>query len=245
LFFLFTFVGIFSLAMAQNLLIPLYIYPNPTAWKPLFTAIEAYPKLHFQVIVNPNSGPTPQPDVAYATYVAKLHNYANVQILGYVDAAYGNYSASKVESLIDTWSSWPPTTKLSGFFFDDVITSDPSAVAILSQVTSYAHSAGFTGPLVLNCGTIPQDVNIYTVADQVVVYESKYIANVPVTGQSASKLSMIMYSGSSTKSGTTKVVKGFKGKLASLFVTSSSLGSAYSRFGGNWKYFAEAMAGIQ
>ena len=40
-------------------LLPLYIYPGTslTAWTPIFNAIKQYPSVHWQVVINPDSGP--------------------------------------------------------------------------------------------------------------------------------------------------------------------------------------------
>lgn len=81
---------------ALQVLFPLYIYPTDCAvsrdvcvWKPLYDALDAFPTLQFNVVVNPNSGPGDDtlPDSNYVAAVAALNAYPNVQTIGYVQVA--------------------------------------------------------------------------------------------------------------------------------------------------------------
>lgn len=77
---------------ALQVLFPLYIYPTDCAvsrdvcaWNPLFDALDAFPTLQFNVVVDPNSGPGDDtlPDSNYVAAVAALNAYPNVQTIGY------------------------------------------------------------------------------------------------------------------------------------------------------------------
>ena len=45
------------LASSTSVLLPLYVYPSPGVWNPVFDAITAHPNVLFYVVVNPDSGP--------------------------------------------------------------------------------------------------------------------------------------------------------------------------------------------
>src|SRR6266536_194297 len=58
-----------------HILLPLYIYPEPSAWDPLYASLAAYPNTTFSIIVNPGSGPgaSQYPDSNYISCITKLH----------------------------------------------------------------------------------------------------------------------------------------------------------------------------
>lgn len=97
--------------MSSKVLLPLYIYPHPNAWSPLYTAyvlhfppfsslnissnlhlsIESHPALTFLIVINPNNGPGSAPwwpNEDYVREIPRLNSYPNVQLLGYVRATY-------------------------------------------------------------------------------------------------------------------------------------------------------------
>ncbi|RMZ08901.1 hypothetical protein D0862_03804 [Hortaea werneckii] len=71
------------------ILVPLYMFPFPGAWDPLFQAAQKHPEITFQAIINPDSGPgqgsCPGPE--YSTALANLIAHPNIQTLGYVHTA--------------------------------------------------------------------------------------------------------------------------------------------------------------
>ena len=81
-------IGLLQPALSLFVMIPLYFYPDDgaTAWNPVFSAISSHPKVQFQVIINPDSGPGSgqYPDVNFITGVSKLNSYKNVKLVGYV-----------------------------------------------------------------------------------------------------------------------------------------------------------------
>ncbi|KAF2108083.1 Spherulation-specific family 4 [Lophiotrema nucula] len=75
----------------STILLPLYIYPDEGAWKPLYDAVSAIEDLQSIVIVNPNSGPGSEPwwpNADYVREVAKLNALPNVRVVGYVATTY-------------------------------------------------------------------------------------------------------------------------------------------------------------
>ncbi|KAK5187988.1 hypothetical protein LTR16_009012, partial [Cryomyces antarcticus] len=67
---------------------PLYMYPSPGAWDPLFNAARVNPTLTFQAVINPNNGPDggcPGPNYIHATSI--LSSITNIKTLAYVHTA--------------------------------------------------------------------------------------------------------------------------------------------------------------
>jgi len=90
-----------------SVLLPLYIYPSPSSWQPLYNAIASYPNVNFQVVVSPNVGPgSGIPDSNYIAGLAKLNGYGNVQTFGYIYSGYGNRLLSSMESDVNVYQQW-------------------------------------------------------------------------------------------------------------------------------------------
>ncbi len=177
-----------------RILVPLYIYPLPGAWDPLYQAIRNNPTAAFIVIINPNSGPGDgtAPNSDYAAAIQQLRATAApdqiLELVGYVPTGYGRRSSSQVTSFVTTYSQWPRKLRPDGIFFDETITT----AKYLSKYSSYtqlvkrkswgagaklpanATHAQRTGITVLNPGTWPQNKGYWTIsADHIVVYEDK------------------------------------------------------------------------
>jgi len=159
------------------LMIPLYIYPgdNATAWGSVVEVVSQHPKVKFQIIINPNSGPgdSDYPDANFITGVSKLNSFANVVLFGYVDTAYTDRALSDVNSDVETyagWSSYPKANiSLSGIFFDDVIDSNTSAAyGYMTNVSATAKS--YLRSVIFNPGTVV-DARYFNLADVIIEYE--------------------------------------------------------------------------
>lgn len=89
-------------------LVPLYIYPFPTAWEPLYVAADAHPELDFLVVVNPNSGPGPGvlPDDNYIEALARLTAAPNVKVIGYVHCSYGKRLLDELVAEVSAYRGW-------------------------------------------------------------------------------------------------------------------------------------------
>ncbi len=89
------------------ILVPLYIYPAPTSWDPLFSSAFSRPNLQFVVIVNPSNGPgAAVPDPNYLTALRRLSSFPNVRILGYLYCSYGERPFLHLQSEIETYKRW-------------------------------------------------------------------------------------------------------------------------------------------
>jgi hypothetical protein len=122
----------------SNVLVPLYIYPDPGVWDPLYTAytlfpllslplsssntplipprIANHPTLIFILIINPSSGPgtTSLPDSDYSREIPKLNAFANVKTVGYVSTNWGKRDFNEVLKDISVYSGWERISKVKG-----------------------------------------------------------------------------------------------------------------------------------
>lgn len=174
-----------------RIIVPLYIYPTPNAWDPLFTAIRNNPTAAFTVIVNPNSGPgsSKAPNSDYAAAIKQLRGTAAanqiLELVGYVATGYGKKAATKVKSEVTRYAGWPDAVRPDGVFFDETSTQSKW----LSRYTEYVNlvkstkwstaaktttKTPRTAITVLNPGTWPEDKKFFGIAaDHIVVYEDK------------------------------------------------------------------------
>ncbi|KAI5209188.1 hypothetical protein AUEXF2481DRAFT_27870 [Aureobasidium subglaciale EXF-2481] len=165
--------------LAMAIAIPLYIYPTPGAWDPLYKAISAAPDTTFNVIVNPDSGPSDgasNPEVVSA--VTGLRSYSNVQLFGYVHIEYAQRNATVVHQEIATYASWKKTANsdihLDGIFIDEA-PYELKYLPYLKDIQDYVHEVMpeshqqvWTNP------GIPIDAQFYEYADLVNAYENSY-----------------------------------------------------------------------
>jgi len=161
---------------SSNILVPLYVYPAPGAWDPLFTAsvksllctscplltcvhrIACHPSLNFIIVVNPNNGPgsTSCPDANYAREIPRVNSYANVRTIGYVSTDYAKRSLSLVLQDIKVYSAWSdnancPGLNMHGIFLDETISKyEPVSALYFETIASAVKSEAGLGnnPLV-------------------------------------------------------------------------------------------------
>lgn len=90
------------------ILLPLYIYPGPGAWDPLYSAADAHPELEFWVIVNPANGPGAGalPDANYVDALVRLTALQNVKVIGYVHCSYGKRLAEDIVADVEAYGRW-------------------------------------------------------------------------------------------------------------------------------------------
>jgi len=170
-------LSILEPVLGLSLMIPLYLYPgnNATAWSSVVEVVSQHPKVNFQIIINPNSGPgdTIYPDANFITGVSALNSYANVALFGYVDTAYTDRPTSDVNSDVETYAGWSSykqaNISLSGIFFDDVTNSDTSATyAYMANVSATAKS--YLRSVIFNPGAVV-NANYFRLADVIIQYE--------------------------------------------------------------------------
>ncbi|KAF3308494.1 hypothetical protein TWF173_001195 [Orbilia oligospora] len=171
-----------------SILIPLYIYPTPGAWDPLYRVITAYPTQLFTIIVNPDSGPGPKrfPDESYREGVTKLKAFKNVRIIGYVHVSY---TARKLEDVcqdIDRYVGWDEykSGKISvdGIFVDEApedVGKDDISLRYMQKVrkriSARFHRIGKSGFTMINPGVIADKRFYEATADAVVSYEDRLV----------------------------------------------------------------------
>lgn len=181
-------ISVFTIFLAQGLatklLLPLYQYPEGTVWDTIYTSIAAHPQLEFQIILNVDSGPGgPEPNSDFATGVAKLNSYPNVETLGYVHVLYGEASTDEVAQNTSNWAAWnsytAANTSISGIFFDETPNSQGSAgdndVTFMRTVVEAASSAfgthSFTS--MMNPGSGVEHTEFWDIADYIVIFEDE------------------------------------------------------------------------
>ncbi|KAL8810054.1 MAG: hypothetical protein Q9200_002887 [Gallowayella weberi] len=162
-------------------LVPLYLYPgtSASAWSNVTAAIAANPRVQWQVIVNPNSGPgTYPPDANYIAGLSKINSYPNAITLGYVATNYGQIPYSSLTSQIDIYAQWATYAQanisVGGIFFDEVNNTAASAVYTYYQRASayaYAKVPSAVTPVVFNPGA-PAPAKLFDYCDTMVQYEN-------------------------------------------------------------------------
>lgn len=164
--------------LALAVAVPLYIWPTPNAWQPLYNTIASSPNTTFNIIINPDSGPNGGSDPAITTAVTKLRSHKNVQLFGYVHISYTNRSAAAVKKDIATYASWKKSgnvdVHLDGIFLDEA-PWEPSTLGYMRDLQRYikqtmpaAHGQVWTNP------GIPIDKRFYEYADYVNAYENTH-----------------------------------------------------------------------
>ncbi|CAI6341857.1 unnamed protein product [Periconia digitata] len=110
----------------MSVLLPLYTFPWPGVWEPLYWEANKNPELNFTVVINPCSGPCMDalPPQAYIDEIPKLALYPNIRTLGYVATNYTDKPLVNTTAEIHRWGDWPNLMNSSkfavdGIFFDE------------------------------------------------------------------------------------------------------------------------------
>jgi hypothetical protein len=156
-----------AIGPATGTIVPLYTDPSDDSWDTLVAAASAHPSVRVVAIVNPNSGPTPTVDPAYATGIARLQA-AHVLVVGYVATGYGDRTVADVDGDIDLYAAQYPT--LDGIFFDEAAIYETGHEARYGAESAHARTAGMR-LLVANPGTTP-DAAYDDLFDVALVYET-------------------------------------------------------------------------
>ncbi|KAL9116847.1 MAG: hypothetical protein Q9187_006622 [Circinaria calcarea] len=173
---------------ATSILLPLYIYPLSGAWDPVFNAIASTPSVHWQVIVNPNSGPGPAntyPNSDYITAINRLNSYRNVETVGYVSTNYTNRPYSEVTADIQTYAYWATYTattaniSMNGIFFDETPSANLAPlIQYMSNASTFAYDTIPTPAttVIFNPGTSATALQYFDYAEMIVEFENFYTA---------------------------------------------------------------------
>ncbi|KAL3424695.1 cell surface spherulin 4-like protein [Phlyctema vagabunda] len=248
----------------SDVLVPLYVYPNPGAWDPLITAIEEHPDLHFTVVVNPENGPGAQggPNANYTREIPKLNSYDNVRTVGYVSTNYSARSVDLVLQDIRTYTTWSDTAELNltmhGIFLDEAPSQYEAArLQYYEQIASSIWSISGLGsdPLIIhNPGVIP-DERYLAFCNLTIAFEGTYstyksndqtkaISQFSASSKYGRKTFASIVHSVPTQLSTNKVksfVKNLRSASGSVFVTGLSV-DYYSTFWSGWQQFVSDMA---
>jgi hypothetical protein len=124
-----------STAIAVNVLVPAYFYPEGAGigyWNALTAATAKVPLV---AILNPDSGPGPSLDPNYTNVLASFRA-AGGHAIGYVPTGYGSRSLAVVKSEVDQYRIFYPG--LEGIFLDEMA-NDSTA----SNLTYYGNLYGY------------------------------------------------------------------------------------------------------
>jgi hypothetical protein len=159
--------GVGGQAPAGNgCIVPLYSYPNATAWSDIVKAKQAHHNVEVVAIVNPDNGPGAQVDATFTSGIAQLVA-ASIVPIGYVSTNYTQRGESTVNADTDKWHALYPAVQ--GIFFDEQSIENGDE-AFYSAVAAHARQQGL--PLsVGNPGTGVPNSFIGTV-DVMLAYES-------------------------------------------------------------------------
>ena len=159
-------------------IVPLYVDPNKSTGQIIFNNLiavhQANPSVPVIAIINPGSGPCYNGSCAangnYLTYIQSLQ-FAGIQVMGYVDTAYGNAAGgvplSTAKSYMYDYKNWYGT---NGIFLDEMDNVPGESESYYTSLTSYGHSLGFS-LIIGNPGTTTVSSYIGTV-DMMIGYEN-------------------------------------------------------------------------
>lgn len=158
--------------------LPLYIYPAPGAWDPVFDAIVANPSVHFDIIVNLHDGPGGSvPDANYISNLSKLNSYSNTTSFEYIHTSWGERGVDHIADDISTYESWSSykdaDIHIDGILFDEAPTT-MSRLPYMREVYQLTKSTLTRGDTVwTNPGTVV-DGRFFAVADLINTFEDSH-----------------------------------------------------------------------
>ncbi|KAL2002749.1 hypothetical protein VTN02DRAFT_6028 [Thermoascus thermophilus] len=251
-----------SMGPKSTVFVPLYVYPAPGAWSELENVITAHPNVNFTVVINPGSGPGPNPlpDANYTREIPRLAAHDNVRLLGYVATTYAKRNISLVRKDIETYAAWPakssnPALAVRGIFFDETPQQyDPDALAYLKELTAVVRKTEGLGPdhlVVHNPGVVP-DSRYLPTADSTIVFEATYNtflerhgANLfrDIANSNRSQLCALIHSVPDSIRGShlRSLVKQVRRVADEIFITHLDT-NYYANFGPGWNEFVDLMA---
>ncbi|KAE9372917.1 hypothetical protein N431DRAFT_545347 [Stipitochalara longipes BDJ] len=252
---------------STNILMPLYIYPEPGAWEPLFAAIACHPSLNFFIVINPANGPgiNSGPDFNYTREIPRLNACVNVRTVGYISTDYAKRNLNLVLRDIKMYSAWSenstfPRLGMYGIFLDESSSQyEPASRKYFKTVASAVRSDVGLGsnPLIIhNPGTIP-DVRMLSpsICDFSVVFEGAYstyqlssigeqISTLAVSSKCGrDRLACIVHAIPASLSSIEIIafMNGLRMVVGSLFLTGLSV-NYYASFSPRWVEFADELA---
>lgn len=235
----------------MNIALPLYIYPTPNAWSPLYNAIAAIPSTSFNVIINPSNGPGgPTPDENYMSALSTLNNHSNVDVYGYVHLSWGDRSLDAIDADIQDYGSWisDSSVRLAGAFLDEAPTDLRHVDYTSSIASSVKSSLGREAKVWSNPGTSVDAAFYGCGVDLVNAFEDSWDAWTEQGGiegideglRGRSTVIVHSYPSARRVSGLERDVDGLMtGGVAGGLVTSDA---SYTGFGPEWDSFVQSVA---
>lgn len=160
----------------KSIAIPLYLYPSPEAWTPIFALLDKNPTVHLNLIVNPASGPGGSvPDAAYIKHVAALNTYSNVTTYGYVHVSWAERQIQDVFEDISRWADWTAYSQadihVDGIFVDEA-PSKPEKISYMRDVWKHTQTAFKNSAVVWTNPGVEVASCFYDYADLVNAFEN-------------------------------------------------------------------------
>ncbi|RDW86668.1 spherulation-specific family 4 protein [Aspergillus mulundensis] len=224
--------------------------------------ITEHPDVNFTVVVNPGSGPGPNPlpDANYTQEIPRLTAHDNVRVLGYVATTYAKRNISAVRRDIETYANWPTLSGNSslavrGIFFDETPQQyNETDFAYLDNLTAVVRNTPGLGPdnfVFHNPGVVP-DSRYLSTADSTVVFEATYDTYLERNGarlfeaipdSDRSQLCAVIHSLPDNVEGSDlrEFVKQVRRIADEIFITHLST-NYYASFGNKWDDFVSLMA---
>ncbi|KAF2877806.1 Spherulation-specific family 4 [Massariosphaeria phaeospora] len=169
----------------MSVLLPLYMYPWPGTWDPLYWAANVNPQVQFTVILNPCSGPcvNSTPEAPYLIEMPRLREWPNIRTLGYVATNYTNKPIDDLINEIHTYANWSSILNdtrmaVDGIFFDETPGAyDWQKHAYLTQAHDEVKRSEMLGQRIVvhNPGVLPDITwNYLDITDITVIWEETF-----------------------------------------------------------------------
>lgn len=160
----------------KSIAIPLYLYPSPNAWTPIFDFLDRNSTSSLHLIVNPNSGPGGSlPDANYVENLARLNAYPQVTTYGYVHVSWAERQIQDVFEDIATWAEWTAYSKadihVDGIFVDEA-PSKPEKISYMRDVWNHTQAAFKNSAVIWTNPGVAVDAAFYEYADLVNAFEN-------------------------------------------------------------------------
>lgn len=159
-----------------SIAIPLYVYPSPSAWSPIFAFLENNPNVRLHLIVNPANGPGGSiPDEQYVANVARLNTYRNATLYGYVHVSWAKRQIEDVCADVTAWANWTACSQadihVDGIFVDEA-PSKLDKLPYMSNIWRHARAAFKSKVVVWTNPGVAIDAAFYGYADLINAFEN-------------------------------------------------------------------------
>ena len=179
------------------------------------------------------AGSAPDPNYVAAVKQAQAKG---IDVIGYVDTAYGTRSISAVETEVNNYRAWYNVTDI---FFDEAASSS-SYLSYYQTISNYVRATTAGSTVILNPGVYP-DQSYMDLGDIVLAFEGTYAeyltASVPswVSNYPASDFAAVVFAASGTSSLTQALSLASERNTANVYVTdNSSSTNPYSDLPSYW-----------